>query len=347
MREPPKLADTTIAETVRAHYGISIVAITFLPIGNDSDTYVYRVETTDGAAYFLKIRNRQGFSPASLVVPRYLCDTGVPHIPAPLMTTSQRPWVMVNDFALTLYPFIDGRIGGDVGMSEQQWIELGRTVKQIHMSQLPPDIKKVVPHETFVPPKRSVVTKLEKAIDGEAPADPAQREFAAFWKSRRDVIDRVVNRADTLGRQLREAAPPMVLCHADLHTRNVLLEGNKQFWVIDWDETVLAPKERDLMFFVGGIMRELLQPHHTEYFFRGYGDTAIDPDALIYYRNAWAVQDIAADGDQVFFRPDLSDASRQDAVRMFKLLFEPGNIVAIASAKDLVHRLGDDHGGER
>ncbi len=43
------------------------------------------------------------------------------------------PWAMVKDFALTLYPFIDGRIGGDVGMSEQQWIELGRTVNQIHI----------------------------------------------------------------------------------------------------------------------------------------------------------------------------------------------------------------------
>jgi spectinomycin phosphotransferase len=112
----------------------------------------------------------------------------------------------------------------------------------------------------------------------------------------------------------------------------VLLEGDEQFWLIDWDETVLAPKERDLMFFIGGIMRELLQPHHTEYFFRGYGDTAIDLDALLYYRNAWAVQDIAADGERVFFLPELSDASRQDAVRMFKLLFEPGYIVSIASA---------------
>jgi spectinomycin phosphotransferase len=332
LREPPKLADTTIAETVRAHYGISIDALTFLPLGNDSDTYVFRVEATDGAAYFLKIRNRLGFSPASLAVPRYLHEVGAPHILAPLATTSRNPWVMVNDFALTLYRFIDGRIGGDVGMSEQQWIELGRTVQQIHTSQLPPDLKKVVPRETYVPSRRSVVTKLEEAIDREVHSDAAQRELASFWKSRRSEIDSVVSRADALGRQLRDKSAPLVLCHADLHTRNVLLEGDEQLWVIDWDETVLAPKERDLMFFVGGIMRELLQPHHTEYFFRGYGGAAIDPDALLYYRNAWAVQDIAADGERVFFLPELSDASRQDAVRMFKLLFEPGNIVSIATA---------------
>ena len=333
MREPPQLADITIRAALREHYGVSIVALTFLPLGNDSDTSVYRVEATDGAAYFLKIRNKLGFSPASLVVPRYLRDLGVPHILAQLMTASHAPWIMVNDFALTLYPFIDGRIGGDVGMSEQQWIELGRTIKQIHMSSLPPDLKKVVPHETFVPPRRSVVTDLEEAIDGGVLIDPAQRELAAFWKSRGDQIRKLVSRADALGRRLRERSAPLVLCHADLHTRNVLLEGDEQLWVVDWDETVLALKERDLMFFVGGIMRELLKPHQTEYFFRGYGDAAIDPDALAYYRNAWAVQDIAADGEQVFFRPELSDASRQHAVRMFKLLFEQGNIVSIAEGR--------------
>ena len=335
MLERPKLTDETIAAAVHAQYGISIVALNFLPLGNDSDTYVYRVDADDGAPYFLKIRNRLGFSPASLAVPRYLRDAGIAHILAPLITTSLCPWAMVKDFALTLYPFIDGRIGGDVGMSEQQWIELGRTVKQIHSSRLPPDLTKVVPRETFVPPRRSVITALEKAIDVQSLADPLQRELAVFWRSRRDQIDRLVRRADELGRQLREASTPHVLCHADLHTRNVLLEGDEQLWIVDWDETVLAPKERDLMFFVGGIMRELLRPHHSEYFFRGYGDAAIDKNALSYYRNAWAVQDVAANGEQVFFQPGLGEESRQRAFRGFMQLFEPGHIVSITSGTDL------------
>jgi spectinomycin phosphotransferase len=219
-------------------------------------------------------------------------------------------------------------------MSEQQWIELGKTVKQIHSSRLPPDLMKMVPRETFVPPRRSVITALGKAIDGQSLADPVQRELAVFWRSRRDQIDRLVRRADELGRQLREASAPLVLCHADLHTRNVLLEG-EQLWIVDWDETVLAPKERDLMFFVGGIMRELLRPDHTEYFFRGYGAAAIDPDALSYYRNAWAVQDVAANGEQVFFQPELGEESKQRAFRGFMQLFEPGHIVSIASGTDL------------
>jgi len=334
VREPPKIADTTIRSALRAHYGISIAALNFLPLGNDSASAVYHVEAADGAAYFLKTRTGRGFSPASLAVPRYLREQGVPHILAPLLTTSRSLWVMVNEFALTLYPFIEGGIGGDFGLSEPHWITFGRTVKQIHMSELPPELMPIIPRETFMPSRRSVITDLEEAISGRVLADPVKREFAAFWHSRHDQIRRLVHRADTLGPRLREASTPLVLCHADLHTHNVLLEGNEQFWVVDWDETILAPKERDLMFFVGGIRRRLLEPHHTEYFFRGYGDTAIDPDALVYYRNAWAVQDIGACGEEVFFLPDLGEESRRYAVGKFMELFEPGNIVSIAFAGD-------------
>ena len=181
---------------------------------------------------------------------------------------------------------------------------------------------------------------LQATLLASITADPASHIDVLFLqvdhavskpKTKREIQQRPELRIAGLPIFMREGSAPMVLCHADLHTRNVLLEGDEQFWIVDWDETVLALKERDLMFLVGGIVRELLQPHHTEYFFRGYGEVEIDQDALAYYRHAWAVQDIAADGEQVFFMPELSDASRQRALRGFKLLFEPGNIVSIAS----------------
>ena len=38
----------------------------------------------------------------------------------------------------------------------------------------------------------------------------------------------VIHRADVLGDQLRQAALPLVLCHADLHTWNVVLDSVRQ-----------------------------------------------------------------------------------------------------------------------
>ena len=99
---------------------------------------------------------------------------------------------------------------------------------------------------------------------------------------------------------------------------------------MDWDEAVLAPRERDLMFVVGGIGHGLVGPADTERFFQGYGQTSVDPDLLAYYRCAWAVQDVAAYGEQALLTPDVGHETRCAAVAGFKDLFEPGNIVGLA-----------------
>jgi spectinomycin phosphotransferase len=99
---------------------------------------------------------------------------------------------------------------------------------------------------------------------------------------------------------------------------------------VDWDEAVLAPRERDLMFVVGGIGHGLVRPSDTECFFQGYGHTGVDPDLLAYYRCAWAVQDVAAYGEQALLAPGVGQETRRAAVAGFKDLFEPGNIAGLA-----------------
>jgi spectinomycin phosphotransferase len=334
MREPPKLADAAIIAALHAHYHIAITALTFLALGNDSASSVYRVDTADGATYFLKARAGKRFSEPSLAVPRHLLDQGVPHLIAPLPTIADTLWVGVDDFALSLYPFIDGRMGADAGLSDQQWREFGAMLKQIHTSPLTPELSQIIPRETFTPSRRSVIDDIEAAIGRQAFAGHVERELAAFWHARQAEIHALVDRTDALARQLRQASAPLVICHADMHTWNVLLDTAGQFWLVDWDETILALKERDLMFVVGGIGGQQVGPHQTACFLQGYGDTAIDPRALVYYRYAWAVQDIAAYGEEALFLPDLSDETRRDAVHSIMRQFEPGNIVALAYESD-------------
>src|SRR5204862_121166 len=98
----------------------------------------------------------------------------------------------------------------------------------------------------------------------------------------------------------------------------------------DWDDTILAPRERDLMFVVGGISSRLVGPREEALFLQGYGAVAVDPLALAYYRYTWATSDIGAYGEQVCFRPDLGPATRREAVDRFRTVFAAGNIVSIA-----------------
>ncbi|HEX2033044.1 MAG TPA: hypothetical protein VHS99_02570 [Chloroflexota bacterium] len=71
MLEPPDLPDETIIAAVRASYGIAVAHLTFLPLGNDSATWVYRLRAADGTVTFLKLRTGPADAP-SYTVPRAL-----------------------------------------------------------------------------------------------------------------------------------------------------------------------------------------------------------------------------------------------------------------------------------
>jgi spectinomycin phosphotransferase len=244
-------------------------------------------------------------------------------------------WTEGAGYALILYPFIAGTTGMAHGMAPTQWIAYGAILRQIHTTALAPALAHLMRRETFVPAGAATVREVEAHIGGRRFADPAAQDLASLWHERRDVIHTLVARAEELGRQLAQRAPPCVLCHADIHTNNVLLDADGTVWIVDWDDTVLAPKERDLMFVVGGgLNRTLVGPREEELFLQGYGATTLAPLALTYYRYALAVRDIGEYSEQVFLRPDLGPVTRRSAVGRFLTMFQPGRIVELALASD-------------
>jgi spectinomycin phosphotransferase len=154
-------------------------------------------------------------------------------------------------------------------------------------------------------------------------------------RSKREEIRRLVARADALGialqgRPLTRGTPEgweQVLCHTDIHPGNLLLGANDALYIVDWDNPVLAPKERDLMLIGGcptwkGAREEAL-------FYQGYGETKIDLTALAYYRCERIIQDIAAYGQQLL----LSSAGGQDreqSFTYFKSNFLPNHEIELA-----------------
>jgi hypothetical protein len=191
----------------------------------------------------------------------------------------------------------------EVGLSPAQWRQLGAAVRQLHAVPLTPQLTRMVAREAFRPTRRELLADVGALLATPARGEPVAGELAGFWRARQDVIGALVERADLLGRQLARRSFPQVLCHADLHTWNVLVDADQQLWIVDWDEAIVAPKERDLMFVVGGIGHGLVRPGDTECFYQGYGRASIDPRLLAYYRYAWAVQDIAAYAEQVLLAP--------------------------------------------
>ena len=131
---------------------------------------------------------------------------------------------------------------------------------------------------------------------------------------------------------LQAHAREVVLCHADIHAGNLHLTPDGSLYIVDWDNPLFAPKEKDLALVGGcGTWRN---PRQTALFYRGYGEAPIDRTALAYYRYERIIQDVAEFGKQLFLSPD-GGANRPQSLAWCMGLFEAGNDVELAIKNDV------------
>jgi spectinomycin phosphotransferase len=333
----PDLPDDNIIACVNAAYDLHVAAIAFLPLGADVNTAVYRVVTDDDASYFLKLRSGV-FDETSVALPKFLSDQGIAHLIAPLATANGQLWADLDKFKVILYPFIGGRNGYEVDLTDQQWIEFGAALRRMHSVTLPSALSDHIEHETFSPRWREIVKTFMTRIETEVYADSVAARLATFLQSKRVEVLNLVERAARCAQVLHDHSPEFVLCHSDLHAGNVLITTDGALYLVDWDAPILAPKERDLMYAGGGQFRDTRTPAEEErLFYRGYGPTQIDQNALAYYRYERIVEDIAVECEQIFSTARGGEDSAQ-ALRWLMSNFAPNGVIEIAYRADALRR---------
>ncbi len=144
----------------------------------------------------------------------------------------------------------------------------------------PHQFKTRVRKEAYSPKWREVVRSLYTHIEAEPIGDEVAFKLLTFMKENILSIHRLVDRAEQLGQKLQNQSPKFVLCHSDIHGGNVLIDGNDTIYIVDWDDPIMAPKERDLMFIGGGVANVWNKPHEEKLFYKGYGKTEINIDNL-------------------------------------------------------------------
>jgi len=168
---------------------------------------------------------------------------------------------------------------------------------------------------------------LQKRVNVRDFDDPYQKELATFCKKNIKTIQTIVERAEMIGKGLGQANFEFVLCHADIHTANILITQEQELFIVDWDDTLFAPKERDLMFVLS---EDTIHAREEQLFFDGYGNVEINQLALAYYRYEWCVQEIGDFGRRVFLTKDSGESTKRDSVQEFMKLFSRGDVVEAA-----------------
>ncbi len=330
MLEKPNLDEQKIVDCLQKAFGLMVDEVEFLPLGADVNTAVYRTTSSNNTPYFVKLRSGE-FNEASVTVPKFLSEAGMPQIIAPLPTLAGGLWGTIAKYKVILYPFVAGEDGFERPLTNPQRIELGQAMHQFHTTHFPKSITQNIQRETFSPQFRNALRDILNQIHTDPENDPLAQELIHFLREKESKIRDLVQRTEQLLTELNTHPLNYILCHADIHGWNMLIEDvTNKLYMVDWDTLLLAPKERDLMFVgcsLGGRGQTLEE--EVWLFYEGYGQTEINQTALAYYRYERIIEDIFEFCNSIF----TSEGNGEDrvwALNTLKESFEPNNTLDLA-----------------
>jgi spectinomycin phosphotransferase len=332
MLEKPELPEILIASSLEQLYGLAVRRVSFLPLGYDVNTAIYQVEAAGDHQYFLKLR-KGVFHPFTVELPKYLADRGVQAVIAPLETRMGGLFGQMEGYTTTLYPFIPGKNAYEVHLTDTQWIQLGLTMKMVHETELPGELYRQIPHETYDPQWRNAARQFLDRVEHVTFQDPIANQLAGFIQEKRQLLSYMIQRADALSQSLQDPPLDFVLCHNDAHPGNYHVTDAGDVYLVDWDTPIYAPRERDLMCVGGGMSGDQPAGREERLFYQGYGDFVSDPSALAYYRFERIIQDMAEFCKHILLTTE-GGQDRAQSYQYFVSSFQPDSVVEAAMRTD-------------
>jgi spectinomycin phosphotransferase len=288
------VGDTLLRRWLFEDFGLDVVELSPVAHGADVSAQVWKAST---ATNTYAVKWSGAGTNTGHQVAAFLADSGLAGVPELIRTTEGGLWTFHGKKKrLTVTPWIDGVRAADTGLTVEQWTSYGVLLRRVHEAELPHRLRDALPKHSPIDARLSkTVGDLQTRLT--APETELEEELAAVWAEYDDTITTLLTRTPP------EPAGPRVVCHADPHLGNVLI--NDGLHLIDWDDVLLAPREQDLMFMLGG-MGDVgpSTPAQTEAFLTGYGPHTIDHDAIQYYRHIRAREDVISWSDQVITGPD-------------------------------------------
>lgn len=316
MKYEPDISIEQIIKCLDNNYPIKVTSIHFLPLGEDG--WVYKIVDKNGKNWFIKLKYK--FNKATIALSSYLKNTlNYDFIPKILKTNDGDYAVEINGLSMFIQQYVDGHELRE-NDTRQFRVQVGKNLKQLFNSvaSIPQSIIDVLPRENFKRHLESAenVIQIGSADNRES---EIEKELSQFIRSQDEKITLILRRTKELGKKLRQLNLQFGICHADIHTSNILVNKENKLYFIDWESVMLAPRERDLVFYAVGleINKDILEGYDASY--------AAQKDVLTYYKYEWVVQEIADYGTQVFFS-NYSEKQKEYALQRFIHLFAPNDV---------------------
>ena len=237
-----------IKEIVGNHYGITISKMEFIPQGMCS--WSYHVYSNDGKEYFLKILksgNVTTYTEASLNVLHDLRDIStIDQLPYPFINNNGSYVTHVDNFSFELFEFLSGETDEQKRFSDEQWYEVGKLLAKIHLQTK--NFQDFQNRETFDTEYITKAKQLQQAIEL-AQNHSFQSNILNLLGPTVKKLGKLIKEFEYLQKklQLTRNLHNFVLCHSVPTPGNVRANIAGKVLLIDWDNPIFAPPEKDLV----------------------------------------------------------------------------------------------------
>jgi len=305
-----------IARLVASRYACAVARIEAAPRGWTGETYA--VTTAAGARLFAKHIRADRLPPATLPalpVLDALHRAGVRGLTAPVPSATGALYEEVEDGVLVLFEHIDGVQTDDVEPTR-----LGDLVGAIHDQPVPPGAS--APRETFVITFGEALWETV-ARGMQARGDEVTRGLGTFLEGLGTDLRRDWAAFGAVAERCREARFATVITHGDVPW-NVMLDQAGEVHLVDWDELLLAPAERDLWFFTE-------QPEFMAAYRARRGGHEVDALAASYYLHHRYFEELLAFARTILDEPE--STRRAESLALLRGPWITGLRTRIASAR--------------
>ena len=215
-------------------YGLNIQQIEAGSRGVDGETWV--IFLSRSRKVFAKIAYMQGHKERlknSTIAVNYMIQRGITNINKILLTKDEQSYMEFNDGILCLFDFIDGDI--DFNIPYERVLENLIEVYKIGDND-------VILRENFE--IESIIEKLKQLIDIESRKNDELGQLLKKHKEQLNVDMSILKKAQ----KLINKDGKKYITHGDACVN--IIKGSHQDYLIDWDDALVAPIERDCWFFM-------------------------------------------------------------------------------------------------
>lgn len=295
--EPRDVDRAVIVDALRRHWGIAVERLDYAPVG--FGTHHWIAVDAGGARWFvsgddLHARQHAGRAPddvfaaldrAFRTAAALRGEAGLEFVLAPIPSAGGAVTHRLDaPYAIRVEPFVAGTSGGEFESAGERR-RVAALLGRLHAATevVPDDLPG---RDDLSLPGRAELETALADLDGRWDQGPFAERARALLQDHAGQLQNRMRAFDELAGRVRAAPGDWVVTHGEPHSANVIRDPAGGLLLVDWDTTLVAPRERDLWMVLDAGMTG------RDEYREAAGAVPLNAEALRLYREWWSLAEI-------------------------------------------------------